>query len=85
MFDAKSLQNPFAAAFEMQIARTESFFAQMAELEAKAVSQAQRNFDEQARLARESMTYAGSLAAEWRKASLDMLRRSSEMMKSPLG
>jgi len=84
MFDFKSFQNPFAAALDMQLARTEAMFTQMAELEAKAVAQAQRNLDEQVRLSRESMAYAGTLAAEWRKASLEMLRRTTQMMQSPL-
>ena len=76
---------PFTAAWEGQLARVEAFWAQVAELETKAIAQAQTNVDEQARLARETLTYATTLATEMRKASFDMAKKTAQMMTTPLG
>lgn len=76
---------PFTAAWESHLARVEAFWAQVAEMENKALAQAKSNVDEQARVARESLSYAGTFAAEWRKASLEMAKRTAQMMSAPLG
>jgi hypothetical protein len=88
MFDSKTVAPftfaPFAAAWEGQIARVEAFWAQVAEMETKAMAQAKSNVDEQARLTRETITYAGNLATEFRKASLEMVKRTAQMMTTPI-
>jgi hypothetical protein len=71
---------PFTAAFEGNLARVEAFWGQVAELENKTLAQAKSNIDEQARMARESLTWMGNLSAEWRKASLEMIKRGTQMM-----
>jgi hypothetical protein len=76
---------PFTAAWEGQLARVEAFWTQVAEMETKALTQAKTNVDEQARLARESLSYAGTLATEMRKASFDMMKKTAEMMSTPVG
>lgn len=76
--------NPFVALVEGQLARAEAFFAQLGEVEAKTMEQAKTALDEQARLTRETMTYAAAMSAEWRRASFDIARRAAKAM-SPVG
>ncbi|MBL8721672.1 MAG: hypothetical protein JNL79_37140 [Myxococcales bacterium] len=73
------LHNPFVAAFESHLARTEAFYAQAATLEQKALEQAQTQLDESARLSRETLAYGAAMMAEWRKASLEMARRTAQL------
>lgn len=75
-------QNPFASAVEAQLQRVEAFYAQLADLETKALEQHKTAIEESARLSRESIAYGATLAAEWRKASLEATRRTLEMMSS---
>ncbi|MBI2389371.1 MAG: hypothetical protein HYV09_07220 [Deltaproteobacteria bacterium] len=76
-------QNAFASSVEAQLARVEAFYNQLAELETKALEQHKNAIEESARLSRESIAYGATLAAEWRKASLEATRRTFEMMRAP--
>ena len=49
-------------------------------VEAQGAVQARTAIDEGARLMRESVQYATTLSAEWRRASLEATRRTLEMM-----
>lgn len=75
-------QNAFASAAEAQLQRVEAFYAQLAELEAKALEQHKSALEESARMAREGMAFGATIAAEWRKASLEATRRAVQMMTS---
>jgi hypothetical protein len=88
---SQSQQNPFSASSlfspEAHMARVESFWAQLGEYEAKALEQQKAALDETHRLSRETMEYGASLAAEWRKASLDLsreaARRAAQLWSNP--
>ncbi len=74
------------AASEAQLARVEAFFAQVSEMETKAMEQTRTAIEESARLSRESLAYQASLAAEWRKGSLEAMRRTAQLWTSfPFG
>jgi hypothetical protein len=83
--DATSqMHNMFAKAFETHLARVEAFYGQVAETEQKALEQSKTAFEESARLSRESLAYSSTLAAEWRKASLEATRNAIKMMSTPM-
>ena len=65
-----------------QIARLEAMQAEAAKMEEKTANDAQAWIDEWAKLARESMTYATQISAEWRKMSLEATKRTFEMMNA---
>ena len=78
--DRSQSHNPYLAIFEGQLAQAEAFWGQLAGYEAKAMAQAKVNLEEQARLARETMTYAETLSAEWRRASFELARKTAQLM-----
>jgi hypothetical protein len=78
-----SQENPFTAAFEANLSRVEAFYARIAEMEQKAIEQTKAAIDESARLSRETLAYQSTLAAEWRKASLEATRNAIKMMSQP--
>lgn len=83
-----NMENPFAAAASMwnaHLARVEAFYGRMAEMESKAVEQSRTAIDESARLSRETLNCGSTLAAEWRRASLEATRIAINMMSSPFG
>lgn len=79
-----NMENPFAAPFasamEAHLTRVEAFYAQLAAVESKTMEQSKTALDETARLSRESLTYGNTLAAEWRRASLEATRTAMKMM-----
>lgn len=76
-------QNPFTSFAEQNLARLEAFYGQLAEMEQKAIEQQRSAMDEGARLSRETLAYGSVLAAEWRKSSLEAMRRATQMMANP--
>jgi len=82
--DASQVHNMFSKAAEAQLARVEAFYAQLAETEQKALEQSKAAIEESARLSRESLAYTQTLAAEWRKASLEATRNALKMMSTPM-
>ena len=79
-------QNPFTQAvtegIEAHLARVEAFYAQLADVETKALEQSKTALEESARLSRESFAYGSTLAAEWRRVSLEATRNALRMMSS---
>lgn len=75
--------SPVASGIESQLKRVEAFYAQLAELEAKAIEQQTKAIEETLRLSREGLAYGATLSAEWRKASLEATRRTLQMFSSP--
>lgn len=53
---------------------------EMAKLEEKGMAQARAGIDEAAKLWKESLGYAAQLNAEWRRLSLEAVRRASELV-----
>lgn len=76
--------NPFLAAYEGHLARTEAFFAHAAALEEKAFEQVKTQVDESARLSREALDWSNAMMAEWRKASFEMARRTAQLFTFPV-
>lgn len=76
-------ENPFTTAIETHLQRVEAFYARVAEMEGKAVDQSKTAIDESARLSRETMAYTSTLAAEWRRASLEATRNMMKMWSFP--
>jgi hypothetical protein len=81
--DASQVHNMFSKAFEAHLARVEAFYGQLAETEQKALEQSKTAIEESARLSRETLAYSSSIAAEWRKASLEATRNAMKMMSQP--
>lgn len=81
---SQSQHSSVVASVDAQVARLEAFYAQLGELEAKALEQTTTALDESARLSRETLAYGASLAAEWRKASLEAARRTAQLMVFPV-
>lgn len=61
------------------LARTTAFYDELAKMETKRNEQATQVVDELAKLTKESFAYASALNAEWRRLSLEAVKRSSEM------
>ncbi len=76
-------QNPFTSAIESHLSRVEAFYAKVAEMEQKAAEQSKTAIDESARLSRETLAYSSTLAAEWRRASLEATRNAMKMWSFP--
>lgn len=76
-------QNPFSTAIESHLSRVEAFYAKVAEMEQKAAEQSKTAIDESARLSRETLAYTSTLAAEWRRASLEATRNAMKMWSFP--
>ena len=83
--DVSQVHTMFSKAVEAQLARVEAFYAQLAEAETKALEQSKTAIEESARLSRETLAYSQTLAAEWRKASLEATRNAFKMMSTPFG
>jgi hypothetical protein len=72
-------ENPFAKTAAEQLGRTEAAFAEYAKLEEQMLEQARVGIEESARLTKESLVYASSLMAQWRRFSLEAVRRTADM------
>jgi hypothetical protein len=59
------------------IARTAAFFSEFDKLEAKAAERAEGAIEEAAKLTKETLAYNAQLAAEWRKLSLETVKRAT--------
>jgi hypothetical protein len=66
-------------AIEDAFGRTTSFYEEVAKADAKRSEQATQVVDEMAKLTKESFAYASALGAEWRRLSLEAMKRSTEM------
>jgi hypothetical protein len=70
----------FKKIIDDQLQRANSFQDELGRLEQKGIEQARAAVDEAAKLAKESLTYAAQLGAEWRKMAIEATRRATEMM-----
>jgi hypothetical protein len=66
-------------AFDESMTRATAFYGEMAKVDAKGTEQAGHMVDEMAKLTKESIAYASALGAEWRRASLDAMKKSTEL------
>jgi hypothetical protein len=66
-------------AMKDQIARVEAMQKEMEKLEQAGFERTNEALEESAKLTREAFAYTQKLGAEWRKVSLDALKKSSEM------
>jgi hypothetical protein len=66
-------------AMKEQLGRVETVQQEMAKLEAQGFERANESIEEAAKLTRESISYAHKLGAEWRKVSLEAMKKSTEM------
>ncbi len=62
-----------------QVARLESFYAEVGKLESSGIAQVTAGLDEAARLAKESVAFAQQLAQQWRKLALETTRRAADL------
>jgi len=63
-------------------ARTTAFYGEVDKLEAKNIERAENAFQELAKLTKETMAYNAQLGAEWRKQSLENLKKASTTLGS---
>lgn len=62
-----------------QIERVEAYQKDYTRLESQAYAQMSKNIDEAARLFKDGIAYNSQLSAEWRRLSLDAMRRSAAL------
>ena len=75
----QNVQAFWKKAVDDAMARTTAFYGEFAKLDAKGTEQAGHAVDEMAKLTKESIAYASALGAEWRRASLEAVKKSTEM------
>ena len=66
-------------AIEETFTRTNAFYDELGKLDAKKNEQATEVVDEMAKLTKESLAYSAALGAEWRRLTLEAIKRSTEM------
>jgi len=66
-------------AIEDTFGRTAAFYEEMAKVDASRNEQVSGAVDEVAKLTKESLAYSASLGAEWRRLTLEAIKRSTEM------
>jgi hypothetical protein len=66
-------------AIEDTLGRTAAFYEELAKVDASRNEQASGAVDEIAKLTKESLAYSASLGAEWRRLTLEAIKRSTEM------
>jgi hypothetical protein len=59
--------------------KTAAFYEELAKVDAARNEQASGAIDEMAKLTKESIAYSASLGAEWRRLTLEAIKRSTEM------
>jgi hypothetical protein len=82
-FGADAMSRATEAWSEMSrqgIERTQAFWSELASYEAIAVERAREQVAQFAKLADDSLAYAGKLAEEWRTLAVDTARRNLDRM-----
>ena len=59
--------------------RTNAFYTEVAKMDAKGTEQAGHAVDEMAKLTKESIAYASAMGAEFRRMSLEAVKRSTDL------
>ena len=67
------------SAMKDQLVRVEMMQKELERIETQSAERANEAVEESTRLARESFAYSQKLGAEWRKLSLDAIKKSTEM------
>ena len=75
---AQQISDFWSKAFTDQAARIEAVYGEIDEIQAKNIAQAGANFDEAARLARESMVWGAAIASAYRRIALDSMKKVAE-------
>lgn len=68
--------------FDEQLQRFATVQEEMAKAEVRHAEQVRAAIDEQARMMKESLAYAAQLSAEWRRLSLEAVRRTTDLVPS---
>jgi hypothetical protein len=81
MFTAQvhNVQAFFTKAVEETVNRTNAVYAELGKVDAKTTEQAGLMVDEAAKMTKESIAYSSALAAEWRRLSLEAVKRTADM------
>ena len=75
----QNVQAFWKKAVEETVNRTNTVFAEVAKVDAKTTEQAGNMVDEAAKLTKESIAYSSALASEWRRLSLEAVKRTADM------
>jgi hypothetical protein len=83
MTETQTFVDQWKKAIEDQTTRIESAQEEMATFERKQVEQMVRGAEEMARLFKEGINYNTQISEQWRKMSLEAMRRTTAMMTTP--
>ena len=75
--------NLFDKMADENIARMESFYAEMTKMHDKSVQQTTTAIDEAAKLMKEQVAYSAKLATEWQRIALESSRQAASFMTKP--
>ena len=64
------------------IARMQAFYDELAKLELKAYEAAKKNADHLGQMLSDTMDYATAMTAEWRKMSIEAVRKGTDAVKA---
>lgn len=67
-------------AIEDTFGKTQAFYEEMGKLDASRNEQVSGAVDEMAKLTKESIAYSAALGAEWRRLTLEAIKKSTEML-----
>ncbi len=74
-----NVQAFFTKAVEESVNRTNAVFTEFGKVDAKTSEQAGLMVDEAAKMTKESIAYSSALASEWRRLSLEAVKRTADM------
>lgn len=83
MADTQTFVDQWKKSLEDQAARIESAQEEMASFERKQMEQMVHGVEEMSRLFKEGINYSSQLSEQWRKMSLEAMRRTTAMMTTP--
>jgi hypothetical protein len=75
----QNVQAFWSKAVEETLNRTNAVYGEFAKVDAKTTEQAGLMVDEAAKMTKESIAYSSALAAEWRRLSLEAVKRTADM------
>lgn len=78
-FNPTIAQDAWKKMSDDHFARIASFQEEVAKFETRSLEQARAAIDEMARLAKETLGYAGQLQAEWRRLGMEATRRTYDL------
>ena len=64
------------------VERIEQLSDQLGKAQGQGVERAQQAVDESAKLMKESLSYALTLSSEWRKLNLELVKKTSESLRT---